>query len=206
MPTFSKCDKDVNDLADELLRKYETHAPVLKLEVKIDFVFAFADTNDKGVETNNALSKNGIKALGITRKIPLKDRVLGRGDAEIALDGGWWQKASAEEQAAVLDHELHHIAVKTDKVGNPQFDDIGRPQIQLRRHDFEYGWFKCIAERHGAASIERQQAKSLMDNAGQWFWPDVAPTIELIHDGKITGPLPIGTLTKRMTTKLNSKK
>lgn len=206
MPTFQKCDKDVADLAQELLKKYDSHKPLVELEVKIDFVFAFADTNDKGIETNNALSKNGIKALGITRKIPLKDRVLGRGDAEIALDGGWWQKASGDEQAALLDHELHHIAVKTDKVGNPQFDDIGRPQIQLRKHDAEIGWFRCIAERHGAASMERQQAKSLMDNLGQWFWPDVAPTIELIHDGKSTGPMPIGTLTKRMTTKLNSNK
>lgn len=205
MPTFEKCGQDVADLAQELLRKYEPHKPLVQLEVKIDFVFAFADTNEAGVEVNNALSKNGIKALGITRKISLKDRVLGRGDAEIALDGGWWQKASGDEQAALLDHELHHISVKSDKNGNVKYDDIGRPEIQLRKHDVEVGWFKCIAERHGDASMERHQAKAIMDNIGQYFWPGIAPTIELIHDGKSTGPMPlgtIGTLAKRMAKPL----
>lgn len=193
MPTFQKCDKDVADLAQELLKKYEPHKPLIELEVKIDFVFAFADTNDKGIETNNALSKNGIKALGITRKIPLKDRVLGRGDAEIALDGGWWQKASGDEQAALLDHELWHISVKADKNGNVKYDDIGRPEIQLRKHDVECGFFKCIAERHGDASQERIQAKAIMDKFGQFLWPDIAP--RLIDNGSKRATS-IGTVTK----------
>lgn len=196
MPTFEKCDKSVKDLANSLLNEFETHKPLTQCDVKIDLVFAHADVDEKGRPTNDALTKNGIKALGITRKISLKDRVLGRGDAEIALDGDWWKHASADEQAALLDHELHHISVKSDKAGNAQFDDIGRPQIKLRKHDVEVGWFKCIAERHGAASLERIQAKAIMDGAGQFFWPEIAPTVELIHDGKSTGPMPIGTFSK----------
>lgn len=200
MPTFERCDESVNELATKLLNEYDSHKPLVACEVKIDFVFAYCDCDDKGRPLNDALTKGGLKALGITRKIALKDRALGRGDAEIALDGDWWKKANENEQAALLDHELHHVAVKFDKVGNPQFDDLGRPQIKLRKHDIEFGWFKCIAERHGAASQERIQAKSMMDMAGQFFWPDLAPTVELISGGKSTGKMALGAFAKAAAT------
>lgn len=196
MPTYQRADKSVERLARELLEQYETHKPLLAVEAHIDFVFAFADTDEKGNQLNDALTKNGIKALGICRKMPLKDRALGRGDAEIALDGDWWKRASADEQAALLDHELHHISIKCDKSGNVQYDDLGRPQVKLRKHDVEVGWFKCIAERHGAASQERIQAKCIMDNSGQFFWPGIAPTVEITSGGKSSGPLPLGTFAK----------
>lgn len=32
-------------------------------------------------------------------------------------------------------------------------------------------WFKIVAARHGAASQERMQAKALMDEGGQYFFP-----------------------------------
>jgi hypothetical protein len=196
MPTYQKCEKAVAELASSLINKYDTHKPLEQLKVKIDLVFAFADVDEKGRQLNDALTKNGIKALGITRKIPIKDRVLGRGDAEIALDGDYWGNASEEEQAALLDHELHHVAVQTDKNGNAQFDDIGRPKIKLRKHDVEVGWFRIIAERHGIASQERQQAKAIMDKIGQYFWPGIAPTIEFSSGGKTTGSMSIGAFTK----------
>ena len=172
MPTFQKCPAAVVEMANGLLVEYETHKPILDARVKIDFVFAFSDKDEGGNPINNALSKNGRKALGITRKIPLKDRVLGRGDAEIALDGDWWEEAPEKQQAALLDHELHHIALKIDKRGVVR-DDLGRPLIQLRKHDYEFGWFNVIAERHGQHSLERIFAASMMDNHGQLYWPDV---------------------------------
>ncbi len=137
-----------------------------------------------------------MKALAIARKLSLKDRALGRGDAEVSLDGNWWEHATAEQQAALLDHELHHITVKSDKAGNAQYDDLGRPQIKLRKHDIEVGWFNVIAERHGAASIERSQAKAIMDNSGQYYWPGIAPSVEIRVGDKSTGLLPIGSIAK----------
>lgn len=192
MPTFERCDESINELAAELIAKYETHEPLKAAKVKVDYVFAYGDVDDKGKQLNDALTKNGIKCLGLTRKISLKDRALGRGDAEISLDGDWWKEASAEQQAALLDHELHHVAVKTDKAGNIQWDDLGRPQIKLRKHDVEVGWFACIAERHGAASQERIQAASIMDMTGQYFWPGIAPSITLSSGDKTTGPISLG--------------
>ncbi len=196
MSTFERCDKSVEDLAIELIQKYESNGPLGKFEVKIDYVFAHGDVDDDGNQVNDALTKNGIRALGIARKMPLKDRALGRGDAEISLDGDWWKDATAEQQAALLDHELNHISVKTDKNGNVQYDDLNRPQIKLRKHDVEVGWFRCIAERHGAASQERIQAKAMMDSAGQSYWPDIAPVLEFAAGGKSAGLLPVGSFAK----------
>lgn len=196
MPTFTRCNGDVEQLARDLIAQYETHKPLAELKVKIDLVFAFADEDEKGRLVNDALTKNGVKALGITRKISLKDRALGRGDAEIAMDGNYWNGATAEQQAALLDHELHHISVKCDKSGNAQFDDLGRPLIKLRKHDVEVGWFRVIAERHGSASIEQQQAKKIMDSQGQYYWPGIAPTLEISVGNTTTGPMPMDTLTK----------
>ena len=173
MPTFERCPASVNEIANSILVEFDTHRPILDARVKIDFVFAFADKDEKtGEPINNAMTKNGCKALGVCRKISLKDRALGRGDAEIALDGDWWKDASPEERAALLDHELHHIEVKIDNRG-PVRDDLGRPVLRLRKHDHEFGWFTIIASRHGQHSQERIQAKSIMDMHGQFYWQDL---------------------------------
>jgi len=179
MPFFERGNDKLRELANDLLCKFETHKPVLDAKVKIDYVFAFCDRDEEtGEPLNDALTKNGMKCLGLTRKLPPKDRVMGRGDAEVALDGDWWAKANPDEQAALLDHELHHIAPKLKK-GVLQVDAQGRPQLFLRKHDFEVGWFHIIAARHEAA-VERHQARGLMDGYGQLYWP------ELVGPGKVT--------------------
>lgn len=170
MPIFQRADELVNKMAAALLNEFETHTMLLTAKAKIDFVFAFGDRDDQNRLTGPALKKNGLVALGMARKIALKDRALGRGDAEISLDGDWWEEASLDERRALLDHELHHITVKVDDRGIVT-DDLPRPVIQLRKHDHEVGWFSIIAQRHGVASQERIQAKAVMDSFGQLFWP-----------------------------------
>lgn len=172
MPTFQKCPKAVVDLARDVMCEHETNQPLLDAHVTIDFVFAFADQDDDGKLLNDALKLHGVRALAIARKIPLKDRAMGRADAEICIDGDWWKEALEKEQRALLDHEIHHLMVKIDKRGLVR-DDLGRPVIQLRKHDYQFGWFKIIAERNGGASLEVQQAKIMWDAAKQAFWPDI---------------------------------
>lgn len=175
MPTFQRCPKTVEKMAEAILAEFDTHKPLVASGAKIDFVFAFPDYDDTtGLALNDALTHNGCKALGVARKIGLKDRALGRGDAEISLDGHWWERHSEPEQRALLDHELHHLTPKIDKRGMVT-DDLGRPVIVMRKHDFEVGWFHVIAERHGIASGEHKQARELMEVAGQYYWPEIAP-------------------------------
>lgn len=175
MPTtYERCGQSVSNLASEILCQFESHKPLLDARVAIDFVFARPDLDEDGFPIGDALTKNGVRALGITRKLGLKDRALGRGDAEIALDHHWWTQTATEQmQKALLDHELNHLSVVIQKAtGRAKLDEQGRPVIRLRGHDVEVGWFKIIAQRHGEHSVERMEAKQIWDESGQAYFPD----------------------------------
>ena len=171
MPTFERCDKSVGEMASSLLRGFESHKPLVAAKVTIDFLYAYADRDNKGNRKNDALVLHGYPALGICKKTSLKDRAKGNGDAEILLDGDWWKEATDEQQRALLDHELHHLFFTGD------LDDLDRPILSIRQHDFNFGWFKIIAERHGAASQEQMQAAVMMESSGQYFWPSIRGAI-----------------------------
>lgn len=172
MPTFQKCGPAVTEMANSILCEFPSHKPVLDARVKIDFLFAYCDRDDAGQPKNHAIRYRGGRALGVCRKIKLKDRVAGRGDVEITLDGDWWDTASEADQRGLLDHEMHHISVEVDSNGKAVTDDITRPKITMRKHDFEFGWFGIIAARHGKASQEVKQATQMMEQGGQFLFPD----------------------------------
>lgn len=171
MSHFKRCPKSVNDLAEAIIKEYEQHKSLVESKVAIDFVFAYAPQDNAGFPVGHALMLNGAPCLGIARIISVKQRVLGRGDAEVSLDGDWWNDASPEQQKALLDHELHHITVAKTKTGMPLTDDIGHPKLTMRKHDFQFGWFSIIAARHGMNSQECIQARQIADNAGSFLFP-----------------------------------
>jgi hypothetical protein len=185
MPTYQKAGIELGRLADKILKRFESHRPLLDSRVTFDFVFAFPSLDENGSPTGNAISKNGVKALGLCRIVSLKDRAMGRADVEITLDHPWWEDASDNERDALLDHELHHAEVKT-KNGVVMRDDLQRPMIRLRKHDVEIGWFDVVALRHGEFSQERIQAQRLYDDAGQLYWPAIAgePAPELLKQAR----------------------
>ena len=151
MPTFQRAPQDVTELANGILCEFETHRPLLDAKARIDLVFAYPDYDSKGQATNDALKHHGRKALGVARRLGLKDRAMGRGDAEIVLDAEWWKEASEARRRALLDHELHHLEVRMES-GVVVRDDLSRPKLLLRKHDVDIGWFALMAQRHGDAS------------------------------------------------------
>lgn len=173
MSTYEKCPADVRELAESILGEFDSHAPIVAHKVKIDFLFARASVDEGGDPKGFAIVHHGIRTYGLTRKIPTKERAMGRGDAEVMLDGDWWEDATEAQKRALLDHEMHHIEVDLDEDGGLKRDDLKRPKLKLRKHDVEVGWFAVVAGRHGSASIEIQQAKVLMDSYGQLFWPSI---------------------------------
>lgn len=186
MPTYQPAQTDVLKMVAIILALYDSHKPLLEHKVRVDVLMVYGDRDeDTGDLITNALNLHGMPALGICRILNIKDRVMGRGDAEICLDADHWAVIPDAQKRALLDHELHHIALKVKK-GQVLYDDIGRPLLKLRKHDVQIGWFAMIAERHGEASVERIQAKGIMDAAGQYFWPgltDHQPSKKLT-DGK----------------------
>lgn len=173
MSTYEKCPKSVTDLSHEVLCEYPRHKPLLDYRVTVDYVFAESDKDEDGNPINDAIKHHGVKALAVARKTTLKQRALGLADAEICIDYDWWQEASVPEQKALLDHELYHLEVMMNEEGVMK-DDLGRPKLKLRPHDWQFGWFNCIAHEHGKHSQEVQQARLLMDDSGQFYWDILA--------------------------------
>jgi hypothetical protein len=157
-------------MANSILCEFEPHKPLLQHRVKIEFIFAYASVNEKSAKISNAITRNGVRCLGISRIIPTKDRIAGRGDAEVTLDGDWWKDANNQKRRALLDHELHHVAIQL-KGGLPVTDDAGRPKLTMRRHDYDFGWFTIIAQRHGNFSIEVEQANRILMEQGEFYFP-----------------------------------
>jgi hypothetical protein len=168
---YEKADQEVIDRVAALIEK--NHFNLKNLEVRIDLIFAVATVDDAGEPTGPAVSHQGYPAYAISRILNSKDRIMGRGDCEIVIDNDKYPMMSDAERDALLDHELEHFQLKTDRNKNPTFDDLHRPKLRLKKHDFQVGWFHNIAQRHGLAAIETKQFRGLCMNeiTGQIYLP-----------------------------------
>jgi hypothetical protein len=86
------------------------------------------------------------------------------------VPGDRWNHWDEDQQNALIDHEVTHISLVINRKGILTLDDLGRPKLKMRKHDFEVGWFHSIAERYGAASFEVQQARVLQAEAGKFYF------------------------------------
>lgn len=141
------------------------HSNFNDAKLTFDVFMAYAPENDAGEKTGPALKLHGYPCGGLVSIVSLKNRVCGRSDAEIVLDGDSWDKLTSAEQDALLDHELEHVVVARDLEGAVIYDTHGRPKLKLKLHDREHGWFDAIAKRHGDASGEVQQARRIVAEA-----------------------------------------
>lgn len=166
MKTYTKCPPDVAELAFALVKK---HRPDLKKSgVTIDFLFVASDNEAP------ALSLHGYACAAVVRKLSAKDRAAGRADAEIVIDHAQWCELPPDTRKALLHHELHHVELKLDGKARVQTDSAGRPVLKLRKHDHQFGWFKDIAALYGRASLEVQQAESLIAGGRQSYFAFVS--------------------------------
>lgn len=179
MPKYERAPESVKELAQQLIQKYEGHFELNNAMVKIDFLFAYPDLDEDQEVIGPALQSSGYVVRGKCKIVSLKDRAKGNADAEILLDAEYFQSLGKESQAALLDHELHHIEVRM-KDGNPIWDDLDRPKLKLRKHDVQVGWFTEMAQRHGEHSMERIQAKEIVEECGQLLFPEFMATTQTV--------------------------
>ena len=166
---YQRADKAIHEQAYQLIKEH--HTDLHAAGVSIDLIFAYAGENDAGEKIGPALKLGGYACLGIASKVPLLQRVMGRSDAQILLDGDKWPDLHEDQRAALLDHELTHFAVAKDAEGGTILDTHGRPKIKLRLHDFQFGFFTAIAERHKEASLEVMAVTQLYQQAAQSYFP-----------------------------------
>lgn len=159
MPTtFTDCGDEVAVVAGKLLARY--YRELLEADVTIRFLFA---SNPDAI--GGCLRHHGYPAAAIVKVNSLKDRVEGKTDCTITIDKEWWDGHDELECAALIDHELMHILLGHDDDGKVILDDVGRPKIKLRPHDFEIGGFNEIAKRHGPHA---EEVKAVLSTTAQW--------------------------------------
>jgi hypothetical protein len=114
-------------------------------------------------EDGPAIKVRGCEAAGCIRITKLTERTLGMGDALMILDGERLDSWTSKRLQAVIDHELRHLVLsKSKKTGAIQRDDLDRPRLKIRMHDFEFGWFARTAELYGEDSYEVSQAREIV--------------------------------------------
>jgi hypothetical protein len=170
MATFKRAPKALEQMLARVLKQYYGELHDLTREttnpLTFDLLMVHADLGSDGEPVGPPLKHHGRTAGAVIKAVPKADRALGRADVEIRFDGDYWEKITKEEQEALVDHELHHLVlVRQD--GLAKRDDLGRYRFKMRDHDYEFGWFVEVAQRHGLASGEVQQANRMVQAHGQ---------------------------------------
>jgi hypothetical protein len=151
MKHYSPMPDEATDRVAHLVKVF--HPELREIGVKIDLLSVSTDGD------GHALTHQGYPATAVVRATNPKERAKGAGDVEIVVDEAKYLRMNDAEKDALLDHELEHVQlVMNKKTGKPKLDSRGRPKISMRKHDYQFGWFDSIAERHGIASQECKQA------------------------------------------------
>ena len=168
---YEHCSEDVEEVADELIKKYHSDLRDKGKPVAIEYVFAELEPDSNGDRPSGyAVKLHGRGCYAVAKIIGAKDRALGGKDARITIDKSQWEKMPMPKRRALIDHELNHFIVKRDGGGTAILDAYERPRLRIRPHDHEFGWFMVIAQRHSTNSIEVEQAQRMADDAGKLYF------------------------------------
>jgi len=173
--TYQQADQTILDSITEIIREHHT----LLDASDATFEVLFVSDIDKDGEIHQALACHGYPAAATVKIHSLPLRALGLGDFLITVDAATWASLSTAERTALLDHELCHVeAIEND--GDFEHDDLGRPKLRLRKHDWQLGGFVGIAKRHHNRALEVQAVKRCKTEGGQFFWDFDVPRLAAV--------------------------
>lgn len=153
MKRYGHATTELKLVINELL-KADQHEELRCHKVKVVALFVYDEDSD-GEPTGTALTMNGYPAAAVVRLTSLKERAHKLGDVELLIDGARWDKLDEQQRIALIDHELTHVRVRTEReTGELLTDAQGRPKLRMRRHDIQIGGFNDVIERHGRAALE----------------------------------------------------
>jgi hypothetical protein len=184
MATYSPASTDVDAIIAEVIGEF--YPDLVEAGAKISAVFAYPTLDKDGEPTGPAMVKDDRQILARVKKNSEEDRCAGKADATITIDHEEWDKLSDDEtdgagrKRALIDHELHHLIVRRDKMtGLVATDDRGRPLFKMKPHDWEITGFKAVVERHGRHSYEKRQARQFHDTYGNLLFDFAAEQARL---------------------------
>lgn len=149
----------------QVMRDY--HPSLDQAGVTVGAVFAYGPRDDENDDeiTGPAIKHRGFPALATIKITSLKERAMGLPDAYITIDGDQWSAFNEARRVALIDHELEHL----EPVGKT--DDLNRPRLEMREHDFMLTGFLSVAKRHGSMSFEQHYASDLVAAYEQELFP-----------------------------------
>lgn len=161
--SYTRAESDVMNL---LARVIAAHHPALKnAKLAVDVLLASVEDGGGG-----AVMLHGYPCSAVVRKVSYKNRVLGRGDAEIVIDAQWWEDATDRQREGLMDHELTHVEVQLDNQNKIKRDRAGRPKLSMRLHDWQLGGFAEVAQRYGKDAPEVVIAREFKKDFGQYVF------------------------------------
>lgn len=166
--TYSEFDPETEAMVHQVTHDHHRH--LYDSGVTIGGLFVFAPRNKDGEPTGNALNHGGYPAYATVRITSLAERKMGLRDAVLMVDGDIWKDLPEAKRRAVIDHEMAHLVPKLNKFGVHEHDDIGRPKLKIRLHDFHFGGFHEIAARHGESSVEKSTVETLLNSGVKHGW------------------------------------
>ena len=170
MITFERANKAIEAMVQHALEQY--HPELHKMGVTIDVMVAHQQ--DKDEMDCHALKRSGYPIDAKIQVTSLVDRARGIADAKLTIDAFEWNRMSDKSKAALIDHELTHlllVEIKPTKKNGFETgwkrDDLTRPKLRNRPHDYELAGYREVIERHGQHSHEAQQFAAFRDEYGQ---------------------------------------
>ena len=164
--TYEACGETVDNLIAATIKK--SHPDLLRLGATIAGVFVVKVDKDDTPEVG--LKRNGLPAAAKIQITPLADRARGMDDAKLTICAHAWERLSENQRAALIDHELQHLELKPTEDENGaivETDDLGRPRLRLRPHDWELAGFEAVVERHGENALEAIQIERFKADYGK---------------------------------------
>jgi hypothetical protein len=171
MPTtYEPADKQTAGLIAQVRKE---HHPDLE-GAGVTVSALFAQKFDKDGDELPALKKAGYPVAAMIQVTSLADRARGLRDAKLTICHYAWERLPEASRLALIDHELTHLQIVFDKDGALDHDDLGRPKLKTRPHDYELTGFVEVAQRHGEAAVEVRALKAFRQEQLPLFWPNGA--------------------------------
>lgn len=152
--TFFRAHTDVAELVAAVM--HEHHRGLHDAGVTVDCVMA--ESAGKYGVPRPAIKRNGYPCAAVIRISSLEDRARGVPDVRLTIDGNEWLKLPPLQRRSLVDHELQHIDVNPTKASKKRpsktTDDLGRPRLKLRPHDWELMGFRDVVARNGENALE----------------------------------------------------
>lgn len=167
--TFDKGDEEINTRIAAVIKD---HFPDL-LDARVNIKVLFATSDEPP-----AIKHGGYAADAMIRINNLKERTLGNGDALMIVDKRAYDELTSERQRdGLMHHELHHLIVKRDKESGAILrDDLNRPRLGMRKHDYQIGFFRETARVFGKDAPEVLTCRWMVETGGELLFPFMLET------------------------------